>query len=167
MRPYIFLFVILIFLCTLSSASATICGTYMTDNGNGTVTDSSTGLTWKQCLAGLSGVDCTTGSASILDWAGALALDDGTWRLANIKELQSVVEYANYGPAINTTCFPSPVGTSNVYVWSSSPVASTPANSWVIDFKDGLFLNVISQSSPLVDVNVRLVCDGDSAACSP
>ncbi len=76
------------------------------DNGDGTVTDRATGLTWQQ---GDSGRD--------LDWAGALAYAESLelagyddWRLPNAKELQSIVDYtraptaedpARRGPAID------------------------------------------------------------------
>ncbi len=40
-----------------------------TDNGNGTVTDSATGLMWDKCSWGQSGnSDCATGSASAPTW---------------------------------------------------------------------------------------------------
>ena len=42
------------------------------DNGD-TITDRKTGLIWKQCLEGLSGSDCTTGTtASTFTWQEAL-----------------------------------------------------------------------------------------------
>ena len=59
------------------------------DNGDGTVSDLATGLTWQQS-------DSTDG----MDWSEALdyctALDTGgyaDWRLPNAKELQSIVDY--------------------------------------------------------------------------
>ena len=166
MRTCIFQLMILMFLCTATSVYATECGTGLEDNEDGTITDSNTGLTWKQCLEGLSGNDCATDAASTLSWTAALALDDGTWRLPNIKELQSIADYGSNEPALNTTCFPTPAGTANIYVWSSSLYAGDTENTWVINFKDGLFWNLITQSTSSL-VNVRLVCDGDSAACPP
>jgi hypothetical protein len=134
----------------------------MIDNGNGTVTDSNTGLTWKQCLVGQSGATCT-GTASALNWEGALALDDGTWRVPNIKELQSIVDYGSYGPAVNQACFPGLSG-DDEFVWSASSVAANSSDSWVINFKTGLFVNVYPQTDT---ANVRLVCDGGITSCQP
>ena len=80
------------------------------DNGDGTVTDRATGLMWQQA-----------DSSSALDWENALAYADKStlagyddWRLPNVKELQSIVDYAHspsagdaadVGPAIDTDYF--------------------------------------------------------------
>jgi hypothetical protein len=167
MRPYIVYFVVLVFFCTLSVSSYAAETCDMTDNGNGTVTDGSTGLTWMQCLEGQTGSSCT-GTATPLNWAGALALDDGTWRVPNIKELQTIVDYSGSAPAINEICFPNTLGTGSIYVWSSSPVASITAKAWVVDFKDGSLYDAFPQTPPeVISVYTRLVCDGDSTACLP
>ena len=80
------------------------------DNGDGTVTDHATGLMWQQ-----------TDSGSGMDWEAALAYAESAttagyddWRLPNVKELQSIVDYtrspsasdaADLGPAIDTDYF--------------------------------------------------------------
>ena len=60
------------------------------DNGDGTVTDHATGLTWAKADSGKG-----------MNWADALAYAEGLelagqddWRLPNAKELQSIVDYA-------------------------------------------------------------------------
>jgi hypothetical protein len=81
------------------------------DNGDGTITDEATGLTWMQFdsgdfLAGENGDGGLTWEAA-LEWAESLeyaGYDD--WRLPNAKELQSIVDYARSpdttgGPAID------------------------------------------------------------------
>ncbi len=44
----------------------------LTDNGDGTVTDDSTGLMWARCSNGQSGTNCAAGSATSMTWAQAL-----------------------------------------------------------------------------------------------
>ncbi len=72
------------------------------DNGNGTVTETATGLMWQQIDPGSKG------------WADALAHCEGLtlggysdWRLPNIKELFSLVEEPEYDPAVDMIFFPT------------------------------------------------------------
>ena len=115
------------------------------DNDNGTVTDSKTGLMWKQCVEGLSGSNCGTGSADSFTWQQALQQpgtinNDGgfadytDWRLPNIRELHSIFEEQCSSPAINATRFPN---TPNSDVWSGSPVATVSACAWYVNFNGG------------------------------
>lgn len=107
------------------------------------VKDSVTDLVWQGCVAGLSGEDCQTGSASALNWPQALAYcedlgwgghDD--WRLPDGKELQSIVETRRASPAINTTAFPA---TPAEQFWTSSVSVFYMGGSWEINFEDGNF----------------------------
>ena len=86
-----------------------------TDNGNGTVTDNLTGLIW------LENANCTATTknwATALLWANGLydgcatcggtnndcGLSDGSaegeWRLSNVRELQSLIDYGKWSPAL-------------------------------------------------------------------
>jgi len=92
------------------------------DNGNGTVTDCATGLTWQK-----------TDSGRAMEWQAALAYAEGLvlagfddWRLPNAKELQSIVDYtrspdasdvARRGPAI---CPVFSVAATESWYWSST-----------------------------------------------
>ena len=112
-----------------------------TDNSDGTITDNSTGLMWKKCSEGLSGSDCETGSATTMNWTTATSTceSDETagytdWRLPNIKELLSIVDYGKVYPAIDTDVFPATVGD---YYWSSTAYFGLPNISWSVDFYDG------------------------------
>ncbi len=59
------------------------------DNGDGTITDHATGLTWTQTDSqhGMNWLEALEYAES-LDYAG-----HGDWRLPNAKELQSIVDY--------------------------------------------------------------------------
>ena len=112
-----------------------------TDHGNGTVTDTLTGLMWAHCVAGLSGAGCTTGTASTHTWQGALDLADADahagytdWRLPNIQELSSIVEQRCLSPAINLAVFPN---TPASVVWSASPSAFNSNSAWFVNFVIG------------------------------
>jgi hypothetical protein len=101
-----------------------------TDNGNGTVTDTSTGLMWQQ-----------TTSSTKMTWEQSLAYCEGLnlgghadWRLPTIKELQSLVDYSRDNPSINTTYFPNTV--ASIY-WSSTTYANGTEDAWGVDFDNG------------------------------
>lgn len=128
---------------------ALLCATHVqaaapyVDNGDSTVTDTSTGLMWDQCALGLSGTDCATGTARTYIWADAIAAAAtqntlnhkgySDWRLPSVDELQALVK-AGGAPMIDTTAFPN---TSQLYFWSASSDAPTPALAWLVNFYGG------------------------------
>lgn len=112
--------------------------TDMGDGGGGvhTVIDEKTGLQWLKCPVGLSGYDCSTGSAQLFTWRDALfetrdqyrqnGLAGKTdWRLPSIAELRTLVEDACMDAAINETFFPKTfyeIGANqDSAYWTSSP----------------------------------------------
>ena len=68
------------------------------DNGNGTITDNATGLTWTQNDSG-QGLDWENALnyCASLDYAGI-----SDWRLPDAKELQSIVDYSRSPDATNS-----------------------------------------------------------------
>lgn len=145
----------LIFCCVFSTVTvhaacdsnmpASTPDSQLIDNDNGTVTDHTTGLMWKQCLEGLSGADCATGSVDLFTWQQALQQPETVngdtgfagytdWRLPNIRELRSIVEEQCSDPAINVTRFPN---TPSSDVWSGSPATDGLDNAWYINFEYG------------------------------
>lgn len=109
---------------------------------DGTVTDIATGLMWAQCVAGVEGVECGSGSPAPMDWASALEFAQNStlaqhndWRLPNSKELFSLIDFNRVEPAINLNIFPS---TTVDYTWTSSPMIEFSQDSWFINFKTGL-----------------------------
>ncbi len=121
-------------------------------NADGTATHHKTGLIWDRCfLAGPDSTVCPPAAGGMnwqdsLNWISTLNslthLGHNDWRMPNIKELQSIIEYRCWGPAFNTTVFPvfgQYAGSEFDFplLWSSTiSVELGPANS--IDTEDGL-----------------------------
>ncbi len=101
----------------------------LVDNGDGTVTDNTTGLMWLQAEPGPMTWDAALTYCENLSEAG---YDD--WRLPNIRELQSIVDYSVYDPSINETYFPDTE--SNDY-WSSTTYLEDASWAWDINFLNG------------------------------
>lgn len=124
-----------------------------TDNGDGTVSHSKTGLTWMRCSLGQtwSGGACT-GNAASYTWQNALLAaqtlnkDGGyakqsDWRVPNIKELNSIVENQCHSPTINKSLFPAtPEGnfwSSSLYQYYWDPKSSLV---WFVNFANSIDL---------------------------
>jgi hypothetical protein len=99
------------------------------DNGDGTVTDMSTGLMWQQ------DTEIATWSwTQALDYCETLELGDYTdWRLPNINELQSLLDYGKVNMSIDSGAFPN---TSNTSYWSSTTHADSRNWGWHIGFSN-------------------------------
>ena len=125
-----------------------------TDNGDGTITDNNTGLMWEKKSA-----DGTTihDKDTQYTWANAFAvhiagLNAGggfaghiDWRLPNVKELQSIVNYENASPSVSSAFNTSCSATCTVLTcsctaasgyWSSSTAAGLPS-AWFVNFTGG------------------------------
>ncbi|MBV5308526.1 DUF1566 domain-containing protein, partial [Chromatium okenii] len=110
------------------------------DNDDGTVSQTNTGLMWAKCSEGQTGTNCT-GNATYMDWIAALTVANNSnlggyndWRLPNFKELQALVDYSRYSPAIDTTQFPN---TPSSWFWSGSPNANYSNYAWYVCFSSG------------------------------
>lgn len=111
-------------------------------SGDGsTAYDNKTDLTWKRCAFGQewTGLTCT-GTATRINWHDAFAFAElePSWRLPNIKELNSIAELRCSNPMMNEDIFPS----DNVYYrkyWSSSTyaLASKGNAAWEVDLYSG------------------------------
>lgn len=130
-------------------------------HGNGTVTDTRTGLMWKQCLEGQTGADCSGSSPTSIRWAEALEHAEShsfagysDWRLPNSKELESLVEHRCVQPAINEGVFPNAPSSP---VWSGSPSADFLRYVWVVNFLDGVVDEYYDRRS---NSRIRLVRTG-------
>ena len=97
------------------------------DNGNGTVTDNCTGLTWQQAREPGPGRTW----AEALEYCEYLELGGKTdWRLPNVRELQSIVDYGRWDPAID----PVFSVVSDFWYWSSSSRVDDPTYAWSVSF---------------------------------
>jgi len=132
------------------------------DNGDGTVTDSETGLMWKRCSEGSvwDGATCA-GAAMLYTWQGGLEwvarLNDtngfagyADWRVPNVKELNSIMEEQCNYPAVNLEVFPSTGG----WYWSSSPYVADVTKAWATHFYNVGFIEV---NPKLLPKRIRLV----------
>lgn len=112
-----------------------------TDNGDGTVNDSATNLVWQKCSRGQNNDATCSGGATTADWTTALnycnslGLAGKIWRLPNVNELKSIVDYTVSGPSINAAAFPA-TDVANFY-WSASTNVATPARASNVDFAMG------------------------------
>ena len=144
-----------------------------TDNGDGTVTDSATGLVWDKCSWGQTGSDCSGSTASTnIIWQQALAIavtansssykGQTDWRLPNRTELESLVDLTRFDPAIDPAVFPN---TPSERYWSSTPAISANifdlTRAWSVYFLAG-FSAADGNSSPTH--YVRLVRGGQGFA---
>lgn len=139
------------------------------DNGDGTVTDTSTGLMWDQCAWGQAGPGCA-GLASRHDWADALAQarqantvahrGHTDWRLPNIRELGTLFDVTKaVRPALDHSVF---LNAPSSDVWSSTPLA--PAVGSPVSYARAL--NMLGGDSFIGFENalpVRLVRSGTGA----
>jgi hypothetical protein len=110
------------------------------DNGDNTVADRLTGLTWTKCPRGTSGESCATGSlssasqATAAQWCQDLELGGfADWRLPELWELATILELGKY-PAIDAAAFPR---TGVAEYWSATAAAGIAGNAWTVRFDFG------------------------------
>lgn len=152
------LVILFLFLSPAASVAEQMCRTAINptsasdqfvSNPDGSATHLSTGLTWQRCLVGQSFEDNGTaldatddmclGAPTVHTWERALQLQDAAsgWRLPNLKEVESIIELQCMSPALNLDVFPND---NSATLWSSSPSAIDPTNSWAVRQEDGATL---------------------------
>ncbi len=107
-------------------------------NSSSVTVDNVTGLMWVTNPA----TDAGFNNPGRSTWAVALssceALDYANytdWRLPNVRELQSIVDYGMKTVLINSTAFPD---TQKDYYWASTTYIGTPTNqAWTVRFDTG------------------------------
>lgn len=128
-----------------------------------TTLDQLHGLLWKTCAQGLSGNNCSGGAIIPISWTDANAglagscislnaMNGGSgyaartnWRIPSVKELASLINYAN-NPYIETTSFPNTFTGGN-YIAATTD-STNPTENWSIDFSvTGLSILPVTKNS--------------------
>jgi len=132
----------LVALFLFASATLIAGSSYTVNTGSqaGTVTDNTTGLKWTRCPLLSSSLpdetsDCS-GTPGGFIWADAITACEGlnyaessTWRLPNVRELQSIVtNYRRYYPQSNPEAFPVVGGD----LWSSTTHKNGVSFAWML-----------------------------------
>lgn len=102
------------------------------------VKDNVTGLLWQNHQGAptthTNFGDNRTGDASKYAADNANLCGLAGWRLPTVDELQSIVDYGEISPKINTTWF---LNTPSNWYWSSSPSVFSASEAWGVDFNGG------------------------------
>lgn len=144
-----------------------------TDNGDGTVTDNVTGLTWEK----LSDDGTIHDWDNTYSWLDAVAVKVGTlnstgfgghndWRVPDRFELETLVNVSVSSPAAYSAFSSGCVSACAVAMcsctvsseyWSSTTWASNSTFAWYVDFNDG---NALPDGGKYLQLHVRAVRGG-------
>ncbi|QTA80027.1 DUF1566 [Desulfonema limicola] len=139
-------------------------GPRFTDNGDGTVTDNLTGLIWLKnanCFGlrdwSTALTDCSSlanGSCGLTDGSAA-----GDWRLPNVKELLSLIDFGYILPALSNAAGTAQWAEGDVFTsmplfsdahWSSTTSPSSTDYAWYVYPTDGTISYVLKTETKYV-----------------
>ncbi|MCP5005209.1 MAG: DUF1566 domain-containing protein [Planctomycetes bacterium] len=122
-----------------------------TKNGNGTVKDNLTGLIWTEDAdivpAKATWTEAMDACAALTDGMNGLTDNSvaGDWRLPNVRELQSLIDYGVSGPAVPDTSGAGKwitgdpfAGVQSDFYWSSTTLASSTTSAWDVSLDGGI-----------------------------
>jgi len=102
------------------------------DNGDGTITHHLTGLMWTKNAQQISGTK--TWSDALTACEGLTYATHNDWRLPNVRELASLIDYDMANPAIYLNPFDN---VQSDYYWSSTTYAFSTDRAWLVSMYDG------------------------------
>lgn len=164
----------------LKATKPVVSGHYLIHD-NATVTDTKTGLMWKQCSEGQYGIKCRSGEYAQYLWDDAMSrfrsgvsfAGYNDWRMPTKEELNSLVScpkgwdmesnqrrclsVVNYSHAmLNTEAFPYVLPLSSGF-WSSSLSAGHSGEAWYTDFGSGYTGETDTTKASMYALQIRLV----------
>ena len=120
------------------SSARAVCGSWipetkvLIDNGDGTVTDNTTGFIWQKVL-----------STDNLTWENALAYCNSLdlagytdWRLPSIRELQSIIDYGK-SPAVDSSYFTN-LTAGKTQHRSSTTKSDNVSTAFIVNMSEGV-----------------------------
>ena len=104
------------------------------NRSNGVVSDSATNLEWQDDYSDNGGTIKQTTWSDAISYCETLSLDGkNDWRLPNLNELTSLVDYTKHNPSIDTIF----QNTSSNYYWSSTSYSNNNVHAWFVRFYYG------------------------------
>ncbi|MFZ1463615.1 MAG: DUF1566 domain-containing protein [Anaerolineae bacterium] len=123
-----------------------------TDHSNGTVTDNLTGLIWVKnanCFSTQTWANALTAANTLA--SGSCGLTDGSaagaWRLPNVREMQSLVDYERFSPALPSG-YPFSNVQSNIYWTSTTNIGVGPTFAWGVGLQVGFVYGIFAAALP-------------------
>ena len=144
----LFRFALLVLLLSIINWAGANTDTWF-DNNDGTVTDVATGLIWEQ----RGDITERTHADAISYCLNLVLANNSDWRMPHIKELNSIVDFRNTNPALDSAFF---LDIDDEF-WSSTALSLAPNSGvfWTVSFTNGQL--GISSSAPNAANLVRCV----------
>ena len=111
-------------------------GVRFVDNGDGTITDNATGLMWVKSTVAAGLVGKSDFPTCITRCEGLIYAGHSDWRLPNVKEGFSIIDFEKFNPCLDTNFFTSQGG----YEHSCTTRKAVTTESWKVNVDYGAVL---------------------------